>query len=579
MDSNNNDGHRNNPSNQGQFKPNQLSDKRKPYQQQFHGQRDRSSHRERSGQRNQGQHPDSSMSRADSMTQNNLFNLGSVRFTPGLSTLDLSPIETKLDPGKKFSGRCRLFVGNLPHDTSEDKVRRLFESYGEVGEIYLGPKSAFAFVKMDTRQNAEAARDALDCTNFGGRSLRVRLAAHAAAIRIKHIPSQVTNELLAYAFRFFGEIERAVVVVDDKGKSTGEGIVEYAKKQSALYAIKKCQQECFMLTSSPQPVLVEPYDQHDEEEGLPEKSINKLCQEFKEQRETGPRFAEPGTFEQTFGSKWKELYYVEKQKRDRLEEEIQEARNNLRNQINKSRLDHEEMQLRNRLQQLEDNRSKLQQLQEQSTGDAHKRNQDMMIRHMEEDVLRRQQANETNNFNQTKNHIQIQANKLQDFLNNHVPTATSSTDPKLNQLNQHQLQQQQPPVSHGIDTSIPMGPIPIVSQVPNVQGNYADATMVGLSQTQYIPVHAAMNVPPPHQSAPNLYTAFMPAPHTMQMGDVGTMNPDVISSAPDMQAFQDMTQPKGGHQNRQQKVTRNYNNSGNMNLGGRNGRPRKRGKF
>lgn len=289
-----------------------------------------------------------------------------IKFSPGFSTRELPPIETKADPSKKFTGRCRLFIGNLPHNTSENKLKSLFTNYGEVGEVFLGPKSAFAFIKMDTRQNAEAARDALDCSNYEGRTLRVRLAAHAAAIRVKHLSSQVTNELLAYAFRYFGEIERAVVVVDDKGKSTGEGIVEYSRKQSALYAIKRCQQDCFLMTALPQPVLVEPYEQHDEDEGLPEKSINKNAIEYKEQRDVGPRWAEQGSFEHSFALRWKELFEVERQKRDRVEQEILEARRMLQDEIEYSRLEHDTMQLRNKLQQLEENRLKLQQMKEQS---------------------------------------------------------------------------------------------------------------------------------------------------------------------------------------------------------------------
>jgi hypothetical protein len=54
--------------------------------------------------------------------------------------------EKKTD--KKFTGRCRLFVGNLPGDVSETEFRGLFTKYGEVGEAYLHPTSSFGFVKL-----------------------------------------------------------------------------------------------------------------------------------------------------------------------------------------------------------------------------------------------------------------------------------------------------------------------------------------------------------------------------------------------------------------------------------------------
>lgn len=37
--------------------------------------------------------------------------------------------------------------------------------------------------------------------------------------------------------------------MDDRGKSTGEGIVEYARKAGALTAIRYCTEKCFFLTA------------------------------------------------------------------------------------------------------------------------------------------------------------------------------------------------------------------------------------------------------------------------------------------------------------------------------------------
>ena len=59
----------------------------------------------------------------------------------------------------------------------------------------------------------------------------------------------ISNELLAHAFSVFGEIERAVVIVDDRGNSIGEGIVEFSRKSFAQMAISKCTDGCYFLTS------------------------------------------------------------------------------------------------------------------------------------------------------------------------------------------------------------------------------------------------------------------------------------------------------------------------------------------
>lgn len=47
----------------------------------------------------------------------------------------------------------------------------------------------------------------------------------------------------------FGDVERAVVVVDDRGRSTGEGIVEFARKPGAQQALKRINDGVFLMTS------------------------------------------------------------------------------------------------------------------------------------------------------------------------------------------------------------------------------------------------------------------------------------------------------------------------------------------
>lgn len=82
-----------------------------------------------------------------------------------------------------------------------------------------------------------------------GRALKVRFSPNSAAIKVKNLNQWVTNELLEYAFQIFGEIERAVVITDERGKPTGEGIVEYARKPGATQALRKCAEGCYFITS------------------------------------------------------------------------------------------------------------------------------------------------------------------------------------------------------------------------------------------------------------------------------------------------------------------------------------------
>jgi len=49
---------------------------------------------------------------------------------------------------KKFTGRCRLFVGNLPNDLSENEFQKFFEPYGELNEVFLNASRGFGFIRL-----------------------------------------------------------------------------------------------------------------------------------------------------------------------------------------------------------------------------------------------------------------------------------------------------------------------------------------------------------------------------------------------------------------------------------------------
>ena len=77
----------------------------------------------------------------------------------------------------------------------------------------------------------------------------MRFSNQGSAIKIKNLSSFVSNELLEAAMQQFGDGERAVVVVDDRGRSTGEGIVEFARKPGAQQALKRINEGVFLMTS------------------------------------------------------------------------------------------------------------------------------------------------------------------------------------------------------------------------------------------------------------------------------------------------------------------------------------------
>jgi len=295
----------------------------------------------------------------------------------------------KSEEDKKFTGRCRLFVGNVSHEITEEEFRKLFEPFGEVSEVYVNGAKGFGFIKMDTRLNAENARSSLDCTVLKGHTIRVRFASHGASLRVKNLSHMVSNELLEYAFSMFGELERAVVIVDERGRPTGEGIVEFARKNKATLALKRCQEECFLLTNSPRPVIVEPQEQRDEDDGLPDKVLPRNSQQFFKERDAGPRFAMMNSFEHEFAERWKQLYELEKQKREALEREIREDRERLEEQMEFSIYEAETNILREKLRQREEDANALIREREMRMREQERIRDEQ--RRQQEEILRRRQ--------------------------------------------------------------------------------------------------------------------------------------------------------------------------------------------
>jgi len=76
---------------------------------------------------------------------------------------------------------CRLFVGNMSSQVSENDLRTLVSRFGTVKNVYLvrvattGQSRGFAFVDMTDQQAATQAIKGLNGTEIGGRNLKVRL--------------------------------------------------------------------------------------------------------------------------------------------------------------------------------------------------------------------------------------------------------------------------------------------------------------------------------------------------------------------------------------------------------------------
>ncbi len=75
-----------------------------------------------------------------------------------------------------------IFVGNLNFNTSEEQLRALFATYGQVDRVSIltdrdtGRSRGFGFVEMTNEAEAEKAIAALNGANLDGRTLNVNEA-------------------------------------------------------------------------------------------------------------------------------------------------------------------------------------------------------------------------------------------------------------------------------------------------------------------------------------------------------------------------------------------------------------------
>jgi RNA recognition motif-containing protein len=76
----------------------------------------------------------------------------------------------------------RIYCGNLSFQATPEDLRALFEAHGTVTDVHMvmdretGRPRGFAFVEMESEEQARAAIKALDGKPSGGRNLKVNEA-------------------------------------------------------------------------------------------------------------------------------------------------------------------------------------------------------------------------------------------------------------------------------------------------------------------------------------------------------------------------------------------------------------------
>ncbi len=67
----------------------------------------------------------------------------------------------------------KLYVGNLNYSVTNEQLEELFSGHGEVKSVNVIEGRGFGFVEMASSEEAESAKDALNGTDFKGRTLRI----------------------------------------------------------------------------------------------------------------------------------------------------------------------------------------------------------------------------------------------------------------------------------------------------------------------------------------------------------------------------------------------------------------------
>lgn len=159
---------------------------------------------------------------------------------------------------------AKLYVGNLDYDANENDVNELFSNYGEVLSAIVvrnkddGTSKGFAFVEMETIDEAQKAADGLDAVMFMGRAITVNEAREKAAAKapakrvfessykpgtkklyVGNLPFSVTEDDIKDLFSSAGEVKNVKIIVDqDTKRSKGFCFIEMSDERGAKKAVE-----------------------------------------------------------------------------------------------------------------------------------------------------------------------------------------------------------------------------------------------------------------------------------------------------------------------------------------------------
>ena len=67
----------------------------------------------------------------------------------------------------------KLYVGNLNYSVTSEQLKTLFSEHGVVKDANVVEGRGFGFIEMSSADEAEKAKEALNGTDYEGRTLRI----------------------------------------------------------------------------------------------------------------------------------------------------------------------------------------------------------------------------------------------------------------------------------------------------------------------------------------------------------------------------------------------------------------------
>ncbi|XP_068449911.1 heterogeneous nuclear ribonucleoprotein A0-like [Clinocottus analis] len=150
---------------------------------------------------------------------------------------------------------CKLFVGGLNVETTEDGVRKYFEQFGTLNDCVvvmnqaLGRSRCFGFITYSTPQEADAAM-AANPHVVEGHDVELKRAiaredannpdilANVKKIFVGGVKDHIEAENLSEYFSQFGVVEKAEIISDKQtGRKRGFGFVFFEDNDSATKAV------------------------------------------------------------------------------------------------------------------------------------------------------------------------------------------------------------------------------------------------------------------------------------------------------------------------------------------------------